>query len=307
MKISTFFQISLVIIITVTVLTACSSESPAVNESWALIDLISKGERTSVATEIVEVRNCEAVERKATDCSAGTNNDLTVSIEGGIQFAGGIVSVNTSVANGLGIGHNSGESLTLDTPAEGSIYIYTIDKEYRLVTGEMLVRSSTGRETEANYIFHASCSIKVVNVETASCSTGNIPPSSPQDTTEASISAEQGWQNTKLHVEKGTKLTIEVTDGQWTYWKGNMPYNQGEGDEGYICSDIISYNECAEPLPDFPKGGLIGKVGNQVFGIGNSVTIIIQESGILYFRINDDDGGLFDNDGTLNVKILVSK
>lgn len=308
MKINTFFRICLVIIITSVLITACSSGNPAVNESWSLIDLISKGERTYAVTEIVEVRNCETTEQKSTECSAGTNNDLTVSLEGGIQFVGGVVSMYTSVANGLGIGRSSGETLTLDTPDKGSVYIYTVDKEYRLITGKMMVRSSAGREAEADYAFHANCSMRVINVETSSCTTVNTSSSpTSQETTEASISAQQGWQSAQMQVDRGTELAIEVISGEWTYWKDDMPYTQGEGDQGYICADIMPYNQCAEPLPDFAKGGLIGKIGNQIFGIGNNATVSIKDSGTLYLRINDGDDGLYDNDGTITVKIVVSR
>jgi len=189
MNIRNSFRLCFAITAIATLLTTCSSGNPVINETWSLVDLISQGEQISAATEIVEVRNCGTTERKTTECSAGTNNDLTVSLEGGVQFGGGVVgSINASVANELGMGRNSGESLTLDTPAEGFIGIYTVDKVYRVVTGEMLVRSSTGRETKGNYTFHASCSLTIVNVETVSCGTGATetpgvtePPLSPED------------------------------------------------------------------------------------------------------------------------------
>ena len=136
--------------------------------------------------------------------------------------------------------------------------------------------------------------------------------------TELSISATQGWQSSQLHVQRGTELVIKVIGGQWTHFEGSAPYNQGEGDQSYICSpDEAPISGCGEPLPNFFQGGLIGKVGNQVFGVGNGTTLTVQETGILYLRINDgdpdlygnnnSDEGLSDNDGEIIVRITASR
>ena len=120
----------------------------------------------------------------------------------------------------------------------------------------------------------------------------------------ANIDARQGWQSTDFFVEKDTKLMLQVIDGQWTHWKGYAPYNFGEGDTSYICGSSI----CVEPLPDFPKGALIGRIGDHIFGVGEQSSIEAQQSGILSLRINDaDNEALYDNDGSLTVKISVEQ
>jgi hypothetical protein len=60
-------------------------------------------------------------------------------------------------------------------------------------------------------------------------------------------------------------------------------------------------DRCQEPHPDSPQGGLIGQIGGHIFRVGRQATIVAEESGDLFLRINDL--GLFDNDGVLSVVI----
>jgi hypothetical protein len=120
------------------------------------------------------------------------------------------------------------------------------------------------------------------------------------------VIASKCWQTAGIQVKSGEELTITVIDGSWTYQKGKKPYNNGEGDPSYICADITLYSQCVEPMPDFPIGGLIGQIGSQKFWIGNEVTITINKTGILQLRINDGDDGLYDNDGTLQVRVVIN-
>jgi len=133
-------------------------------------------------------------------------------------------------------------------------------------------------------------------VVTAALPSGTSSP--PTLSAEIIISAAQGWQDSQVYVPGGTELGIEVIDGQWTHWKDYWSYYQGEGNPGDICSSA-----CGVPIPDVPKGSLIGRVGNQIFGIGNKSVVMIQESGTLYLRMNDDVLG--DNDGALTVSVFV--
>ena len=54
-------------------------------------------------------------------------------------------------------------------------------------------------------------------------------------------------------------------------------------------------------------GGLIGRIGDQIFGVGKSVTLVAKQSGRLQLRINDDDDGLHDNNGELTVEIRAER
>jgi hypothetical protein len=135
----------------------------------------------------------------------------------------------------------------------------------------------------------------------------NIDPSSPEEMLiplQVEIDSRRGWQSAGLWVEQDTKLTIEVIAGEWNYWPESSPDNAGQG-WSYICANVIPASQCVEPLPDFPAGALIGRIGNQVFGIGSSATVVAQQSGRLSLRINDADHALYDNRGKLQVRVML--
>ena len=118
----------------------------------------------------------------------------------------------------------------------------------------------------------------------------------------AQVNAKLSWQATGISYSANEPVKFEVTGGLWTHWLGTKPYNNGVG-ESYICANTIPANQCTEPLPEARKGSLIGKIGGHIFAIGSGTTITAQESGELYLRINDEDAGLFDNDGILTVDL----
>lgn len=155
----------------ITLLTvACDPSSPqqaAANESWTLVRLLTEGERQEVLTETAVVQNCGIPIQKSVECSAGTFKNLSVSLEAGVGV--GQVGVEAGVANVLGFDRSSGESLQLETPPEGFIYRYEVSKEYRIITGQALARSSSGDEQEVVYTFGASCSIEVKSREKLTC------------------------------------------------------------------------------------------------------------------------------------------
>jgi len=130
-----------------------------------------------------------------------------------------------------------------------------------------------------------------------------IPPalaSGSSKSTHVEVKANRTWQSTGIQVASGTKLALEVVDGKWASAKGTGVYNGGEG-TGYVCGHV----DCVEPLPDLPSDSLIGMIGDAKFGVGNGTTIITEQAGELYLRINDGDNGLYDNDGTLTVSITI--
>ena len=48
---------------------------------------------------------------------------------------------------------------------------------------------------------------------------------------------------------------------------------------------------------------LIGLIGDMVFEMGAGATIYSTDSGNLYLGMNDTKGGMYDNEGILQVKI----
>lgn len=164
-------------------LSACGVTT-SVNETWSLITLLSSGEKNDDVIETVEVNNCGIPEPKVTECSAGTTNDLSFTGGlGGQVGVGGSVSLSGEVSSGLGIGKTSGENLSLEVPPDGQIYVYKIQKNFRVISGELLARSSEGDEEKVSYNFHASCSIHIVSRQTQSCPNYNPSSEQPQTVT----------------------------------------------------------------------------------------------------------------------------
>ena len=155
-------------------LAACIGTRAAGNETWSLVEIVTKGNQIDTFTDTVKVQNCGIVQPKTIICSAGTTHDLSVSIGGGTEFGEGVkFSIAGSVSTGLGIGRESGENVELEIPPDGFVYIFTINKEYRITTGELIAQSSSGEQQTANYNFNASCSIQVVSRKQVSCSDAN--------------------------------------------------------------------------------------------------------------------------------------
>jgi hypothetical protein len=99
-------------------------------------------------------------------------------------------------------------------------------------------------------------------------------------------------------------VRVDVIEGAWTHFRDQAPYNSGMGGD-YICAEATLSSACIEPLPEFPQGGLVGRIGSQTFGVGESVSLIAPAAGPLHLRINDADEGLYDNDGVLTVRVTV--
>jgi hypothetical protein len=141
-------------------------------------------------------------------------------------------------------------------------------------------------------------SLPAVNLPSASA------PALPAFGRIAHIDAKQGWQSTGLTVEKGTKVSFEVTNGQWTSQKGVVAPMGAEG-SGIVCTRQTPASRCVEPLPSAPIGSLIARIGDQIFSVPSTASTIAPASGTLELRINDADAGLSDNDGELEVRIRV--
>lgn len=150
---------------------SCAGGKSAANTTWSLVKLVSVGDpKENSVTEIVEAKNCGEPIEKTTSCSAGTSNDLNVSLTSGGSLGAGTVTIEGTIGTTLGIGQESGESVRLPTPPDGLIYIYTVSKTYQIVTGQAMARSSEGDEQPVNFDFHARCSIDIVNKEQTNCS-----------------------------------------------------------------------------------------------------------------------------------------
>lgn len=116
------------------------------------------------------------------------------------------------------------------------------------------------------------------------------------------VGATSGWQSTGLVVNRDTLLDLTVVEGLWTHDVGVVPPNPGVGGD-YVCADHMPAAQCGDPLPTVAQGQLIGRIGGTVFGVGAGARLTTASAGLLEVRINDADGGLADNDGTLRVRV----
>jgi hypothetical protein len=111
------------------------------------------------------------------------------------------------------------------------------------------------------------------------------------------LPADQGWMDTGFLVRKDQRVQIAYLSGVISDAHNAMPDASGYG---YVCG----HQGCCEPLPSAPRGALIGRVGQEVFYIGNGKTLSMPAAGSLQVRVNDCDTGLYDNRGSLNIILL---
>ena len=105
-----------------------------------------------------------------------------------------------------------------------------------------------------------------------------------------------GWVDTGIPLSGGNVLTI-TADGSVVDWRSPDGKETHRVDPyGRAGTDYLAPG-CA-PL------GLVGKVGGQVFAVGESCTILPLESGELHLAMNETNaGGWADNSGSWNVEI----
>jgi len=110
------------------------------------------------------------------------------------------------------------------------------------------------------------------------------------------ISAKGEWRSTGIIVEINDILNINA-EGTWSLgssWGGP----DGRGQSGLDDAVEACYDNA------FPAAALIGKINDgEPFLIGNKKKHNVKNSGLLYFRINTANIGLWNNKGFVNVSI----
>lgn len=123
------------------------------------------------------------------------------------------------------------------------------------------------------------------------------------------VYANQEWQDTGISVNAGDRIVIEHISGLW--FTGDGVDGGGHDASGapnqWTCSDP----NCHEPLHDFPKYALIGKIGDQknILKVGNYLDFFANNSGTLYLRPNygDEDITIFNPEGSLVIRITIQQ
>lgn len=118
------------------------------------------------------------------------------------------------------------------------------------------------------------------------------------------VFADKEWQDTGIRLDTDDEVIIEYVSGTWTSWEGSISPHSGNGPvDKYTCANVIDASQCVEPIPDFQVGALVGRVGSQLLKVGNRLTATVNSAGNLELRINDGDPGLYDNAGSIVVRI----
>ena len=159
---------------------------PVTRASWEVFELLSKdNEEMRTVSESIRVSGCVIPERKSVDCSAGTDNELTFVLGGSVGGGGRGTEINVSpgVEASLIVGQSDGESLELPQAEPGFIYHYEVLKTYRVISGEVLARSSMGQTRTASFAFHASCSVQAASVQIEPCAADAAAPTVAQQPT----------------------------------------------------------------------------------------------------------------------------
>lgn len=122
-----------------------------------------------------------------------------------------------------------------------------------------------------------------------------------------SIMADKKWQTTGVKLTPDRQAKISYVGGFWT---ANPNDNRGSL---YGASGNPTYINAKEgyTMPNKNEGALIGKVGDQIFFIGDGATTPVGASGTLSICINDDLEGVYgagctDNEGFINVEVTLN-
>jgi hypothetical protein len=142
------------------------------------------------------------------------------------------------------------------------------------------------------------------------------PSSDGEKPTMVAVAADRGWQNSGIRLEAGKKYEIEAA-GRWTkkcreaFWSGvkNLP-DQVEIEPNGI--SIRYYHGLplgvllAAVHPDAPNEET-PSVFLQPRVVGSAATLAPEQSGTLFFRINETAADLQSNSGEVKVKIRSNK
>jgi hypothetical protein len=144
----------------------------------------------------------------------------------------------------------------------------------------------------ATIVFTTGCSSRVTTPYQ-----DRVEPAGPlMEPVTKDISADLGWQNTGILLESGETIHIQFVSGEIS---DGDTIIRGLSGVGWACED----SSCCEPMPDVGRDALIGRVGDELFLVGDQSKLTVATGGELQLRINDCDAGLFDNSGSLRIKI----
>jgi hypothetical protein len=111
------------------------------------------------------------------------------------------------------------------------------------------------------------------------------------------------WRNSGVNVEVGKKYFIKA-NGRWKI--GGLCGLTGP--DGAGCYTPLCWDLGIVVLRGYTGSALIGKIGESydLFAVGSELALDPKESGTLYFRINEPDPFIFDNEGYMDVSVMLT-
>lgn len=217
-------------------LTGCAGSLASLNETWTLSKVLTMGYDSEETKTTAEVRNCCGyAENKTIDCQISSSNLVSSSIGYSNQL-------ELEILNEKGVSIGSGESLILEPPSPGYIYLYPISKTYSIVAGTAKVKSDNGKEVTYEYRFQTSCGLNYLGAPTilpcGACENyaTTQQPITTQDlsplATETLIPTVKGTvfsEATSIPVENIVYASRSLGSGDFSFAlvsDGNLPYDQ---------------------------------------------------------------------------------
>ena len=123
-------------------------------------------------------------------------------------------------------------------------------------------------------------------------------------TSNFTISARKGWQNTGIFLKRGKQFKVRYLSGTWTISK-SVGRSDAAGQPVNPPPNLICH--CGEPLDGYSTQALIGRIGGGVgyapLQVGDDFSGVSYDNDFLYLRINLPDQLLFNSSGTVTVSI----
>lgn len=142
------------------------------------------------------------------------------------------------------------------------------------------------------------------------------PVASPVTTPEAAsyelvVDAQGGWQPVEnAVVGAGATVTVTFREGEWTVDRQRMPMTGPGGYDAETDAQLDFAANC-KVVPDAPFGTLVTRLADTddapALAIGDGKTFKAGGDGLVQLRVNDADGCLDDNDGTITVTVEVTR
>lgn len=149
-----------------------------------------------------------------------------------------------------------------------------------------------------------SIEIDSIRVSTISSIT---PFRAPYNRNNFEVVATKGWQSTGIMVMPGDRIKINVTGG-WARGSKEPQYYTSSDNPPRINDNADTWDCLLMKSSEVGVNALIGKIGNNdPFKIKSTSDIINQQTGVLFLRINDCDGMLSDNGGSVNADITLTR